>query len=444
MAILPLCVSFVAVPSLTNKSDTKKTISGGINMAGQEKNCYLGINGKKHGPLSEQDIQELYDQNKINDSTQFYRKGMKAWVKLSDSGIIEDGIPDLDDDDDYEEAPARRTMSKKPFIALAFLPLVVVAIFLSINLFSSTGDAPDPASRTTPIIETPTNTPTQNTPTQSPSTLQGTVRTQNDIADKIVISDIRFDGYAVVMVVENKTDRILGEYGGAPPVLRLELYDSGGVLIEDMIVASASGDAPGSRVRITTHIGISEKRDAVTGRIVLLDNDERTSSEQWQLVISNDEIRFANTVPPAPSTPAPEQRDDPNRPLDVSDLLVLSDFAIDGNRLTATMLNNTNEPLNLHMQDQINLTRMFSLYLFDANGRFVGTGPVMGMSEQRGAIQVGESGTIVWRLGTLDMSGVANGIVTFYEQSANQVEGTELTSPRWSLDFTGDRPVLGS
>jgi hypothetical protein len=136
-------------------------------MANQAKDCFIAVKGKKYGPLSEQDIQKLYDQNKINDNTQFYRKGMKAWVKLSDSGIIEDDTPDLDDDDDYddyEEAPARRTMSKKPFIALAFLPVVAVAVVLIINIFSPTVDAPNPAPRPTPRAETRT----RSTPSPSP------------------------------------------------------------------------------------------------------------------------------------------------------------------------------------------------------------------------------------------------------------------------------------
>jgi len=69
-------------------------------MADMEKNCYLGINGKKQGPMSEQDIKELFAQNKINGDTKFIRQGMDEWIPLSKSGITfsivdDDGLPPL-------------------------------------------------------------------------------------------------------------------------------------------------------------------------------------------------------------------------------------------------------------------------------------------------------------------------------------------------------------
>ena len=65
-------------------------------MAEQEKNCYLGINGKKYGPVSEADIQKLYDAKKITDDTKFARVGAKEWIPLSQSGVITSSNP-IDD-----------------------------------------------------------------------------------------------------------------------------------------------------------------------------------------------------------------------------------------------------------------------------------------------------------------------------------------------------------
>lgn len=66
-------------------------------MANQENNCYLGIDGKKSGPLSELDIQKMYDAGEITGNTKFIHAGMKEWINLSESGII---IPHLPDDND--------------------------------------------------------------------------------------------------------------------------------------------------------------------------------------------------------------------------------------------------------------------------------------------------------------------------------------------------------
>lgn len=78
-------------------------------MSKENKDCYLAINNKKHGPYSESDLQALFDKGKITEDTLFARKGMKEWAPLSESGILkdEDGIPILPDsvgeDDDEEE-----------------------------------------------------------------------------------------------------------------------------------------------------------------------------------------------------------------------------------------------------------------------------------------------------------------------------------------------------
>ncbi len=52
------------------------------------KNCYLGINGLKYGPISEHDIQAQFAQGKITGDTMFIRIGMKEWIPLSKSGVV--------------------------------------------------------------------------------------------------------------------------------------------------------------------------------------------------------------------------------------------------------------------------------------------------------------------------------------------------------------------
>ncbi|MCL2222251.1 MAG: DUF4339 domain-containing protein [Oscillospiraceae bacterium] len=53
-------------------------------MAEQKQNCYLGINGKQHGPISEAEVQRMYDNGEITGKTKFICSGMTAWVNLSD------------------------------------------------------------------------------------------------------------------------------------------------------------------------------------------------------------------------------------------------------------------------------------------------------------------------------------------------------------------------
>jgi len=53
-------------------------------MADQKQNCYLGINGKQHGPMSEADVQRMYDNGEITGKTKFICAGMTTWVNLSE------------------------------------------------------------------------------------------------------------------------------------------------------------------------------------------------------------------------------------------------------------------------------------------------------------------------------------------------------------------------
>lgn len=81
-------------------------------MAEKQKNCYLGISGKKYGPVSEDDIHKLYNDGKITGDTKFIRAGMKEWIALSESGIImdADGLPPLPQDDGIPPLPPSPTM----------------------------------------------------------------------------------------------------------------------------------------------------------------------------------------------------------------------------------------------------------------------------------------------------------------------------------------------
>ena len=96
-------------------------------MAIQTKNCYLGISGKKYGPVSEQDILRLYEQNKINGSTKFLRVGMKAWIPLSESGIL---VPVLDDD--LPPLPEDNQKQSKIATVIPFFANGILAILLAV------------------------------------------------------------------------------------------------------------------------------------------------------------------------------------------------------------------------------------------------------------------------------------------------------------------------
>jgi len=57
-------------------------------MTSIDMNCYLGVDGQKLGPFSEQDVLWLYTKGKIKENTKFLRVGMTEWMPLSQSGII--------------------------------------------------------------------------------------------------------------------------------------------------------------------------------------------------------------------------------------------------------------------------------------------------------------------------------------------------------------------
>ena len=147
-------------------------------MSEQEKNCYLGINGKKYGPVSEMDILRLYAQKKITGEAKFIRAGGKEWVALAKSGIIpsaapiDDGLPPLPaDDDDDDDAVNQPNYGRKFKLKVAAITLgvMVAGIGIVIAIGTITGNN---NSRTNYIAQTPSNTIAQQNsrPSQAPGT----------------------------------------------------------------------------------------------------------------------------------------------------------------------------------------------------------------------------------------------------------------------------------
>jgi hypothetical protein len=68
-------------------------------MTDQRKSWFIEIGGKKVGPLAEADVLNLHKVGKVSDTTKFIRDGMDSWVSFSETGIINDEVPPLPNDD---------------------------------------------------------------------------------------------------------------------------------------------------------------------------------------------------------------------------------------------------------------------------------------------------------------------------------------------------------
>ena len=145
-------------------------------MLNQEKNCYLGINGKKAGPVSEADIQKLYDHNKISGDTKFARAGDAEWTTVSEAGIFtpplpkEDELPPLPTENTptnnavpeqkkTEQQPIKK--SKLGFVAAGIGVAVVAVVVFVVVLIGNMGNAPS--------VLVDTNIAQGNPPIPSPS-----------------------------------------------------------------------------------------------------------------------------------------------------------------------------------------------------------------------------------------------------------------------------------
>ena len=99
-------------------------------MASTVKDCYLIVNGKKYGAVSEQDILRLYEQKKINSNTKFAKSGAKEWIPLSKTGIIESNL-DIDDLPPLpEESKSKRRI--KPGMLIVSIIFTVLGIIVMI------------------------------------------------------------------------------------------------------------------------------------------------------------------------------------------------------------------------------------------------------------------------------------------------------------------------
>ena len=131
-------------------------------MAEQVKNCYLGVKGKKLGPVSEQDVQRLYNEKKITGDVLFARAGATEWIPLSKSGIIAvdpvDNLPPLPMENKTTETKPNETItakmqsaktestvkkSKLGYIAAGLGVAVVASVVFVVVMFSDMGTTPN-------------------------------------------------------------------------------------------------------------------------------------------------------------------------------------------------------------------------------------------------------------------------------------------------------------
>jgi hypothetical protein len=159
-------------------------------MGSQEKNCYLGINGKKYGPVSEQDIQTLYAQKKITGDTKFARIGAKEWIPLSKSGVItsgaatDDSLPPLPQDNKPNK-PAKK--SKLGIVAailgVVTVAVIAVAVVLIVNINNRTSPVDNTVARNADTTR-PTTPP--NTNVTEPPTTTNPARDDVNMANSIL------------------------------------------------------------------------------------------------------------------------------------------------------------------------------------------------------------------------------------------------------------------
>ena len=174
-------------------------------MADQEKNCYLGINGKKYGPLSEADIHKLYAAKKINGDTKFARKGATEWIALSQSGIVtssvaqNDDLPPLPKENKTVAQSSSPTNKSLKRIIIGLSATIGVFVLVFIVIFTT---RTDPATQPTDI----TVAQGQNTNPSAPSETQQNISTESqaaldnasateDTTTLIPIGWVRTDGY---------------------------------------------------------------------------------------------------------------------------------------------------------------------------------------------------------------------------------------------------------
>ena len=295
-------------------------------MASQEKNCYIGVKGKKYGPLSEADILKLFTMKKINGSVKFARPGAKEWIPLSQAGIIPpemlidgDGLPPLPPDEDANEiaeaeveierkieeahaeidAEAEREMAeiekmyrvpmwKKIASALGTLGIIAAGIAFYVHYTSSLGVELPFVGGTSPVAAS------------------------EDIADVFRITNLSFDslGIGFSLFVENTSVATINAYGASNdfPLFQfnLTLFDEADGIIGSMIgMPPPSNFLPGQTIRISlASPTVFAFGNAVRGELFLREHfmtltggatrDHR--SDTWVIDLTGSQPVFANAV----------------------------------------------------------------------------------------------------------------------------------------------------
>ena len=223
-------------------------------MSNQEKNCYLGINGKKYGPVSEADVQKLYDHNKITGDTKFARVGDNGWITVSEAGVFtpplptDDGLPPLPPDDEPTKAnepitnkssinqintndtkigtptnvPAKK--SKLGFVAAGLGVAVVAVVVFVVVLIGNMGNAPSVPADTN-IAQGNPSLPAQTNPS---------LPTPASDENNAPLSDTTSDDESVVTLDSEYTAELL-ELQGAM-LGQWHVYDAGLGLGDELFV----------------------------------------------------------------------------------------------------------------------------------------------------------------------------------------------------------------
>ena len=168
-------------------------------MASDTKNWYIAAKGKKVGPVSEENLKAFYEQKKITGNTKITRVGMKEWVSLSASGVLDydldsDGLPPLPQEDKPAKVKNSANKATPGFIAAATgVAAVVIAVMFFI--FSHMSNNPAAAPTDSGI--------TQNGNTENPSAASIADETDEPIPEengvlefltfRVPYSDIVFD-----------------------------------------------------------------------------------------------------------------------------------------------------------------------------------------------------------------------------------------------------------
>ena len=304
-----------------------------------QKNCYLGIKGKKYGPLSETEIIKLFDMKKINGDTKFARPGAKEWVSLSQAGVIppeklDDGLPPLLPDDGTaederamaemeriaaeteREGPRTKAESKKekakmeaeeaekdeideisrlPLwqkIAGAAGSLGLVAAGIAIFLHYA-----GPGAEVSFSDGNPLGNDTALVSGNSQEAASG------DIADIILVSSPELDGRSFRFVAENTSDTAFANAVSATSLPHfsfvMDVFDGSGVFLGEAAQLSLGDLLPGRRANVSIAV---PRGDIARGELFLRETgmsglEARTTdhrSDRWAVDFTGGQPVFAN------------------------------------------------------------------------------------------------------------------------------------------------------